>query len=277
MISQIDHKFILASLPQAEQGNTARDSLVMIDQHAADERCKLEYLLSELCTSPGADSISFVSTLGLKSKINFVVLSSPLEYRLPPHEARHFMTQAARFADWGILYDIEPPLDPTPSASQRHRLVVRTLPPTVAERLTMEPDLLINILRTEVWKNAGSGRSAARIDTEMIGCDDVRHPWLRRIGTCPTGILDLLSSRACRSAVMFNDPLTAAECGALIENLATCAFPFQCAHGRPSMVPVIRIEEDGDGRGTLGLFDCSGGVADTEYANAFRSWKQSKE
>lgn len=40
---------------------------------------------------------------------------------------------------------------------------------------------------------------------------------------------------------MFNDPLTPDECEVLVRRLARCAFPFQCAHGRPSMVPILDL------------------------------------
>lgn len=40
---------------------------------------------------------------------------------------------------------------------------------------------------------------------------------------------------------MFNDPLSIADCERLIQRLSRCAFPFQCAHGRPSMAPVLDL------------------------------------
>jgi DNA mismatch repair protein MLH3 len=277
LISQIDNKFILVSLPQALQEDGVWESLVIIDQHAADERCKLEYLISELCASFDGDSLVVVSNLGLRSKVNFALLSSPLEFRLPPQEVAHFTTEASRFADWGILYDIESTPDPVSLSQHRHNLLVRTLPPVVAERLTEEPEILINILRTEVWKNVGTGRSLSRGDTEMTSREDEKHPWLRQIGTCPAGILDLLCSRACRSAIMFNDRLTTEECGALIESLAACAFPFQCAHGRPSMVPVIRIKDREGEKGSPSLFEEVESSAGADYVHAFQQWNQLKE
>jgi len=48
---------------------------------------------------------------------------------------------------------------------------------------------------------------------------------------------------------MFNDELSPDECRALVGRLARCAFPFQCAHGRPSMVPLADI---GSGGGRIG-------------------------
>lgn len=63
---------------------------------------------------------------------------------------------------------------------------------------------------------------------------------------CPQGIIDLLNSRACRGAIMFNDSLTMEECQVLVKRLARCAFPFQCAHGRPSMVPILDLRAQAD-------------------------------
>lgn len=40
---------------------------------------------------------------------------------------------------------------------------------------------------------------------------------------------------------MFNDELSQSECGQLVQRLSRCAFPFQCAHGRPSMVPLVDL------------------------------------
>lgn len=46
-------------------------------------------------------------------------------------------------------------------------------------------------------------------------------------------------SQACRSAIMFGQDLSDEECHTLIQSLAKCAFPFQCAHGRPSVAPLV--------------------------------------
>jgi DNA mismatch repair protein MLH3 len=65
--------------------------------------------------------------------------------------------------------------------------------------------------------------------------------WVQRISSCPEGLIDLINSRACRSAIMFNDELSLQECRELVRKLCECIFPFMCAHGRPSMVPLIDI------------------------------------
>lgn len=57
---------------------------------------------------------------------------------------------------------------------------------------------------------------------------------------------------------MFNDPLSPQDCAALLSRLSACTFPFQCAHGRPSMVPVLDL-----GRGS---------AADIAKPVSYRSW-----
>lgn len=47
---------------------------------------------------------------------------------------------------------------------------------------------------------------------------------------------------------MFNDELSRDECGQLVQRLSRCVFPFQCAHGRPSMVPLADL---GSGAGRI--------------------------
>lgn len=61
-----------------------------------------------------------------------------------------------------------------------------------------------------------------------------------------------LESRACHSALRFGDVLTRSECRHLLRSLAMCSLPFQCAHGRPSAVPLADVaaasEPDPEGR-----------------------------
>lgn len=46
---------------------------------------------------------------------------------------------------------------------------------------------------------------------------------------------------ACRSAIKFGDRLSIDECQILIQDLKKCKLPFQCAHGRPTLIPIINI------------------------------------
>lgn len=50
-----------------------------------------------------------------------------------------------------------------------------------------------------------------------------------------------VASWACRNAVKFGDHLTIEECHVMVEKLLKTKLPFQCAHGRPSMVPLALV------------------------------------
>lgn len=63
------------------------------------------------------------------------------------------------------------------------------------------------------------------------------------LGLLPTTIANVLKSKACRSAIMFGDPLTSDECQKMIADLQKCKIPFQCAHGRPSVAPIIHLDQ----------------------------------
>ena len=42
---------------------------------------------------------------------------------------------------------------------------------------------------------------------------------------------------------MFGDKLTIGDCQQAIKDLQKCDAPFQCAHGRPSVAPIIELSK----------------------------------
>lgn len=203
VISQVDKKFILISTNKSTNNMDGEDAklLVLVDQHAADERVRIEDLLADLKASP-------------------MLLPKPLIFDIQAREHPLLSRLAPSFAALGIVYDVSPP-----AGSPKCKILVKALPAAIAERCRLEPKVLIEMIRSESWK----------YEEERGGGDSFRTK------TCPQGLLDMLNSRACRSAIMFNDELTREECQTLIHRLADCAFPFQCAHGRPSMVPLVDL------------------------------------
>lgn len=268
VINQVDAKFILCSLPSAD--SRAR-ILVLVDQHAASERVILESLLSDLCSpiSELSPVANLRSSLQCTSAVDTVPLESAMVFEVTPAESDLLRTHASLFARFGILYDLRADI----GGKSHHTLVVRALPPAIAERCRLFPKLLIDLLRSEIWSRADSAKTlpAARPDV---------HPgargWVEGIGSCPKALLDMVNSRACRSAVMFNDVLSIRQCEDLMANLAKCAFPFMCAHGRVSMVPVGIVGGDmetlsDDRHGKLGLSETA--VDERPFSEAFKGWK----
>jgi DNA mismatch repair protein MLH3 len=69
---------------------------------------------------------------------------------------------------------------------------------------------------------------------------------------------------------MFNDELSTDQCKTLISRLAECAFPFQCAHGRPSMIPLMNLDLLDQQRSS----DVDGNFQKSEsFGRAFKRWR----
>eukprot|EP00775_Hariotina_reticulata_P004629 gene4629-biopygen6383 len=60
-------------------------------------------------------------------------------------------------------------------------------------------------------------------------------------GPLPAGVLRVLRSKACRTAVMFNTQLSWSYCDKLLRQLAATQLCFCCAHGRPTTVPLVDL------------------------------------
>ncbi|KAL9008755.1 MAG: hypothetical protein Q9173_006152 [Seirophora scorigena] len=229
VIAQVDKKFILVLMtPTTGHGVEQlpvlhkQQILVLIDQHAADERIRVENLLAELCTSASSDSRRITSSLGHKPDVATTLLSKPIVFEVKYREHAMLMAHARHFAYWGILIDLNfTHRDPISRAISSCEVSVKSLPPVIAERCRLEPKLLIDLLRKEIWRRDEDG-SAPMIPSLHPSNDECaeQSDWLTRISSCPEGILEMLNSRSCRSAIMFNDKLSVGECEVLVKNLA---------------------------------------------------------
>jgi DNA mismatch repair protein MLH3 len=277
VISQVDNKFILMKIPslagsKSQELNHNKQLLVLVDQHAASERCILEELLTELCT-PAQGTPLIKSNLGYTSSITTEPVNKPLHFQIPLQEEAMFRAHAAHFSTWGILYDI------ASHQISQPRLNILTLPPCISSRLHTSPHLLIELLRSEIHNDS----NITNHSISSTSAPNTKHTWLQHISSCPRGILPLLNSRACRSAVMFNDVLDREQCQGLVDKVKETAFPFICAHGRNSMVPLVYLDGEGEdeqgGAGGTGAKEERGwgfGMKEERgegFAVAYRNWR----
>ncbi|CAG8485545.1 8187_t:CDS:10 [Ambispora leptoticha] len=289
VIGQVDGKFIACKIPHrkdheegkeekiGERGKIINDSvksknkikqiLVLVDQHAADERIRVEMLLKELCTFKIDDKkIKDADSDKFSSIIDTAQLKSPIKIVLSQREAQAAQRFARYFNEWGIFYDgdLEKSEDihshstsVTPKATSIHNnsnktaytlIYITHLPEAIVDRCIADTRITQDLIRRHLFwleENCdGIGVSLEDIVTGLQQNDDVEcdKKWSVILRTCPKGILDILNSKACRGAIMFNDLLELDQCKRLVQKLVTCVFPFQCAHGRPSMIPIMALE-----------------------------------
>ncbi|KAI1412291.1 hypothetical protein F5Y13DRAFT_163258 [Hypoxylon sp. FL1857] len=276
VIAQVDRKFIfvkvpLSSSPPELNANEEAEAslLVMIDQHAADERCRVEALMKDYFVVVEGAQTAPMERPRKSIHAQTVLLEKPIVFDISTQDSRQFERSAEYFRRWGVVFQVGS-ANSRPGRKGAAKLIVLELPPSIAERCRLEPRLLIELLRKEAWKLDEQVPSASQhTGTEALqrdGDNRAELHWLARLHGCPQGILEMINSRACRSSIMFNDQLSHEECVDLLERLAGCALPFQCAHGRPSMVPLVDL-----GNSPMSVDDV--GSHTGSFGKEFKKWK----
>ena len=251
VIAQVDQKFILVDTVTTPPSSKGKDDpeqrgLILIDQHAAAERIRVEELLSRVCDW----SSHTTSNNNNCSDSQTALLPNALLFEISSQELPLFRRFQSYFDQWGILYTIsETHQEQCGESSSSFGLSVQSLPPLIAERCRSQPKILIDLLRREIWdpdsarRSLLSGNPPVSVESEsaLKACDPDFPSWLTKLHQMPRGMLSMLNSRACRSAIMFNDHLELTECENLVKQLAETRFPFQCAHGRPSIIPLVAL------------------------------------
>ncbi|KAA8494078.1 DNA mismatch repair protein MLH3 [Porphyridium purpureum] len=203
VIGQLDCKYILA---------VADCTIFAFDQHALDERVRFEALQARVLETgkvgAGKNPMYIIS----------VPLDVPTELELDAFTASNLFAYIGEVESWG--WRVKVVSEPALGSSSRHRF-----------RIDAAPQI--------------AGRLLSRVCEDLRGYLDKLAELFERTrpasAVVPPCVMDALASLACRSAVMFGDKLGLAQCEALIKRAVQCDFPFQCAHGRPSVVPLARL------------------------------------
>ncbi|KAI0774490.1 hypothetical protein C8Q74DRAFT_1317230 [Fomes fomentarius] len=267
VLGQVDRKFIACiispgppfdddsgggSEANIEDGR-GRDghALVLIDQHAADERIRVERFLQELCAgflSCQGDSAPVVvpgdQGQGCESHVH---LGAPMRLVDPPVHVLVTRVEAERiagsqdvrraFARWGVKFaEVVMPNRPAFTGTGEEetayvQVPVAGVPAVVADKLLSGEELrdlvkgFLAKLDTEGTENMlQAGASGSQYGASA--------GWQKALRWCPQELVDLVNSKACRGAIMFNDTLTLEQCKTVVSRLSETALPFQCAHGR---------------------------------------------
>ena len=211
VIGQIDEKFIGCV--------TADDLLILVDQHAAHERVRLECMLNNL--HQNGDQTNPISSQMLKAPI-------PAPFSKPERQFIFNITNKLQFI--GFIIDVS-----------KHNVNLIAIPSVCffdSGDLNISVDDVIvsfNQAVTQIRDSEGSNLAL------------------------PRKLVEYLHSKACHGAIRFGDELKLNQCRILLKQLSVCDLPFQCAHGRPSFAPIIKLNEpensslDSDCKSELGL------------------------
>ncbi|KAG6817881.1 hypothetical protein H0H87_001713 [Tephrocybe sp. NHM501043] len=252
IIDQVDAKFIACLIDDHSVGrneitpspSTDGRVLILIDQHAADERVRVEGFLTDLCSGYLRNR-----TGNADHGIQLRKLSPPMPLLLTLHEVRRLRNSSElqdAFRHWGFQFQFremrrgdESPIDDADSGSDYAQVMVHTIPEVVSDKL-LQGDELRDLVKGFLGQLETDMPPTSRmVSMDREGEGDV--PWLNALRWCPRELLDLINSKACRGAIMFNDSLSIRQCEDLVRRLSETVFPFQCAHGRPSMVPLTNL------------------------------------
>lgn len=225
IINQVDDKFILLKTASSQDRESV---LLIVDQHACDERIKLESYLKDFFQDVINGTISSQPLWGIEIDVNF-------------NERALFEAFRTEFQEWGIVYQV------SQNFSGRDILMLQSLPTLLNSKANGDIYYLKKVLLQHVYDLQNFKRlKLNRKDRSTNETNISKFDWWKYINCIPKVFQEIFNSKACRSAIMFGDKLTQQECTILIKKLSECKVPFQCAHGRPSVIPLTKLRPGSD-------------------------------
>ncbi|XP_048334561.2 DNA mismatch repair protein MLH3 [Ziziphus jujuba] len=196
VLQQVDKKFIPI---------VAGKTLAVIDQHAADERIRLEELRQKVLSGEAR---------------TIMYLDAEQELMLPEIGYQLLHNYAESVKDWGWICNIHA----QDSRSFKRNLNILHGKPTTVTLLAVPCILGVKLSDVDLMEFL---QQLSDTDGSSI---------------MPPSVLRILNSKACRGAIMFGDLLLPSECSLIVEELKKTSLCFQCAHGRPTTAPIVNLE-----------------------------------
>lgn len=210
IIGQVDRKFIACAIRDHPDG----DILLIVDQHAADERVRVERFLQEYCEGALAfegadidDDLLMETTEMAQIQPSKLVLMSKQEAEL-----LHTVDVRRLLKRWGIQLD---DLTDSPNGNeleeQRVQVGVSAVPKLIESKvcalttglpLSIDSAQLLQARELQDVLKSVLGEVETNGVPEWYGgeegVDEGTPRWLRAWRTCPNSLLNLINSKACR-------------------------------------------------------------------------------
>ncbi|KIO30923.1 hypothetical protein M407DRAFT_20045 [Tulasnella calospora MUT 4182] len=249
VVCQVDKKFIACVVHSGEESPGSGSTLILIDQHAADERIRVEHFFKELACQflDGFRSDRRTSTDGVERsplpEPTFVLLSKDEIQRLQLDQKLLNYISRSGFEITTPEFDTAPNSHTQPtSVPDAGQTTVTAVPKLLYSRLS-KPAELNSVLKAFISMPSDHLADFGQDDEFLSTKDQLSGGWLNAVKAWPPEFINLVNSKACRGAIMFNDSLSVLQCETLISQLAEAIFPYQCAHGRPSVIPLAALSE----------------------------------
>ncbi|DBA74445.1 TPA: hypothetical protein ACH3X1_011192 [Trebouxia sp. C0004] len=166
--------------------------LSVVDQHAADERVRLEKFRA--------------AVLGAQAYISSVAVIPSVCMNLSSSEVQMLETYRPNLEHWGWRWKVRGP----------HAASV------LLTHFGSVLDVSMNAVDLQIYLHQLA---------ETQG-----------VAVLPPAVIRTLNVKACRTAIMFGDPLLPTECAQLVSSLKATQLCFSCAHGRPTMAPLVDLQ-----------------------------------
>ncbi len=194
VIGQVNNSLIIVEV---------RGVLLAVDQHAADERVKLEQYTKEF-TDVTNDQIR----MKLKCKVVHEQVEIERGYLFPLTTFKEYLLS------WKFKYDI------IEESQSLLKLLLLQVPLCMNEPLTIHDFI------------------------EFVSSLDKNNGEIPLMLLKPPSIHRILTSHSCKTAVKFGDKLNFEQCQSIIALLGKTSYPFNCAHGRTSLYPLIELKDN---------------------------------
>ncbi|XP_062198745.1 DNA mismatch repair protein MLH3 isoform X2 [Phragmites australis] len=230
VLLQLDKKFIPV---------ISGETILLVDQHAADERIRLEELRNKVLSEEGHGITYLDSEEELVCHIYLSAFAALCQYNicehvfilrcvvfypicfqsLPETGFQLFQKYAEQIQKWGWIINS---CSNSSESFKKNMNILRRQARLVT--LVAVPCILgVNL----------TGKDLMEFIQQLDETDGS--------SAIPPAVLRILNFKACRGAIMFGDPLLPSECCLIIEELKATSLCFQCAHGRPTTVPIVNI------------------------------------
>ena len=186
ILGQVDRKFVLCTMPSDPVQGSSKNALVVIDQHAADERVSVEKTLQELCDGFISNSVPISK---LETTPDVVISKKEGDFLRIPEIGETFRR-------WGL--DLVVP----DGNGDYVQVEAKTVPNTLAVRLGRkegrELTRLIKLYLPVLEAHLGELQAFLGEHDVGVGGDRENIDWQRVMRWMPKELAELANSKACR-------------------------------------------------------------------------------